>query len=46
MLAFTNKIKSIKAHIPEKVKIYIKQNLPKKLNIFKKYGYKIELFNF
>ncbi len=44
MLAFTNKIKSIKAHIPEKVKIYIDSFLKKEIEYFqKKYGYKIEL---
>ena len=45
MLAFTNKIKSIRAHIPEKIKIYIESFLKKEIDYFqKKYGYKIELF--
>ena len=44
MLAFTNKIKSIKASIPEKVKTYIVSFLKKEIDYFqKKYGYKIEL---
>ena len=44
MLAFTNKIKSIRAHIPEKIKIYIESFLKKEIDYFqKKYGYKIEL---
>ncbi len=43
MLAFNNKIKIIKAFIPEKVKLYIDTNLSKELNYFqKKYSYKIE----
>ena len=36
MLAFNNKIKIIKAYVPEKVKLYIDTNLSKKLIIFKK----------
>jgi len=45
MLAFTNKIKSIRAYIPEKIKIYIESFLKKEIDYFqKKYGYKIELF--
>ncbi len=44
MLAFNNKIKIIKAYVPEKVKLYIETNLSKELNYFqKKYSYKIEL---
>jgi len=43
MLAFNNKIKIIKAFVPEKVKLYIDTNLSKELNYFqKKYSYKIE----
>ena len=45
MLAFTNKIKSINAYIPEKIKIYIESFLRKEIDYFqKKYGFKIELF--
>ncbi len=44
MLAFTNKIKSIRAYIPEKIKIYIESFLKKEIDYFQeKYGYKIEL---
>ena len=45
MLAFTNKIKSINAYIPEKIKIYIDSFLKKEIDYFqKKYGFKIQLF--
>ena len=45
MLAFTNKIRSINAHIPEKIKIYIDTFLKKEIEYFqKKYNYKIEFF--
>ena len=44
MLAFTNKIKSINAYVPEKVKIYINSLLDKEIDYFqKKYSYKIEI---
>ena len=44
MLAFNNKIKIIKAYVPEKVKLYIESNLSKELNYFqKKYSYKIDI---
>ncbi len=44
MLAFNNKIKIIKAYLPEKVKLYIESNLSKELSYFqKKYSYKIDL---
>ena len=44
MLAFNNKIKIIKAYVPEKVKLYIDSNLSKELSYFqKKYSYKIDL---
>ncbi len=43
MLAFNNKIKIIKAFVPDKVKLYIETNLSKELNHFqKKYSYKID----
>ena len=43
MLAFNNKIKIIKAYVPDKVKLYIESNLSKELAYFqKKYAYKIE----
>ena len=43
MLAFNNKIKIIKAYVPDKVKLYIDTNLSKELNYFqKKYSFKID----
>ena len=36
LLAFTNKVKIIKAHIPEKVKIYIENKLIKEVEYFQK----------
>ena len=36
LLAFTNKVKIIKAHIPEKVKIYIENKLIKEIEYFQK----------
>ena len=43
MLAFNNKIKIIKAYVPDKVKLYIEGNLSKELSYFqKKFAYKIE----
>ncbi len=43
MLAFNNKIKIIRAYVPDKVKLYIESNLSKELTYFqKKYAYKIE----
>ena len=36
MLAFNNKIKIIKAYVPEKVKLYIETNLSKELSYFQK----------
>ncbi len=45
MLAFTNKIKAIKAFVPEKIKIYININLKKEIDYFEtKYSYKISFF--
>ena len=45
LLAFTNKVKIIKAYIPEKVKIYIEHKLFKQIEYFeKKYSFKINLF--
>ena len=45
LLAFTNKVKIIKAYIPEKVKIYIENKLFKQIEYFeKKYSFKINLF--
>ena len=45
LLAFTNKVKTIKAYIPEKVKIYIENNLSKEIEYFeKKYSFKINFF--
>ena len=42
LLAFTNKVKIIKAHIPEKVKLYIDNNLSNEIEYFeKKYLFKI-----
>ncbi len=46
MLAFNNKIKIIKAYVPDKVKLYIDTNLSKEINYFqKKYSYKIEFID-
>ena len=45
-LAFTDKIKIIKAHIPEKVKVFIEKNLIEEFQYFqKKYSFKIELLS-
>ncbi len=42
LLAFTNKVKIIKAHVPEKVKLYIELKLSKEIEYFeKKYSFKI-----
>ncbi len=42
LLAFTNKVKFTKAHIPEKVKLYIESKLSKEIEYFqKKYSLKI-----
>ena len=44
LLAFTNKVKIIKAHIPEKVNMYISNNLSKEIQYFeKKYLFKINI---
>ncbi|MFL2889437.1 MAG: Rne/Rng family ribonuclease [Pelagibacteraceae bacterium] len=46
MLAFTNKIKYIKANIPPKIKIYIENILKKEIDYFqKKYKFKIEFID-
>ena len=43
-LAFTDKVKIIKAYVPEKVKIFIQKNLLEELKYFqKKYSFKIEI---
>ena len=45
-LAFAEKVKIIKAHIPEKVKLYVETNFLEELNYFqKKYQYKIEILS-
>ena len=36
MLAFNNKIKIIRAYVPDKVKLYINANLSKELSYFQK----------
>ena len=44
LLAFTNKVKIIKAYIPEKVNMYISNNLSKEIQYFeKKYLFKINI---
>ena len=44
MLAFTNKIKIIKAYLPEKIKLYIETVLKKEIDYFqKKYSFTIEI---
>ncbi len=43
LVSFTNKVKIIKTYIPEKVKLYIENNLSKEIEYFqKKYSFKIE----
>ena len=45
-LAFAEKVKIIKAHIPEKVKLHVETNFLEELNYFqKKYQYKIEILS-
>ena len=45
LLAFTNKVKIIKANVPEKVKLYIESKLAKEIEYFeKKYLFKINFF--
>ena len=45
-LAFTDKVKIIKCYIPEKVKLYIENNLVEELRFFqKKYPIKIEILS-
>ena len=42
LLAFTNKVKIIKAYVPEKVKLYIENKVSKEIQYFeKKYSFKI-----
>ena len=44
LLAFTEKVKIVKSYVPEKVKIYIENNLSEELRYFqKKYSFKIEI---
>ncbi len=44
LLAFTNKVKIIKAYVPEKVDLYIENNLSKEIQYFeKKYLFKINI---
>ena len=46
LLAFNSKVKIIKAHIPEKVKLYIEKKLFKEIEYFqKKYALKINFLN-
>ena len=45
-LAFTEKVKIVKAYVPEKVKIFIELNLLEELKFFqKKYSFKVEIFS-
>ena len=45
-LAFTDKVKVIKSYVPEKVKIFIENNLLDELKYFqKKYSFKIEILS-
>ena len=45
-LAFTDKVKHIKSHVPEKVKLFIEKNLDDELKYFqKKYLFKIEVIS-
>ena len=46
LLAFTDKVKIIKASIPEKVKLFIESKLSKEIEYFeKKYSFKINFFS-
>tara|TARA_A100001011_G_C14173833_1_gene783744 strand:- start:290 stop:1186 length:897 start_codon:yes stop_codon:yes gene_type:complete len=46
LLAFTNKVKIIKAYIPEKVKLFIENKLSKEIQYFeKKYSFKIDFLS-
>ena len=46
LLAFTEKVKILKAYVPEKVKIFIERNLLEELKYFqKKYSFKIEILS-
>ena len=45
-LAFTDKVKIVKAYVPEKVKIFIELNLLEELKFFqKKYSFKVEILS-
>jgi len=45
LLSFTNKVKIIRAYIPEKVKLYIENNLFEEIKYFeKKYSFEIKFF--
>ena len=45
-LAFTEKVKILKTYVPEKVKLFIENNLIEELKLFqKKYSLKIEIFS-
>ena len=45
LLSFTNKVKVIKAYIPEKVKLFIENKLSKEIKYFeKKYSFEIKFF--
>ena len=46
LLAFTDKVKIIKAYVPEKIKMYIEKNLLEELKYFqKKYLFKVEILS-
>ncbi len=46
LLAFTDKVKTIKTYIPKKIKIFIEKNFFEELKYFeKKYQFKIEIFS-
>tara|TARA_B100000242_G_scaffold292165_1_gene266972 strand:+ start:617 stop:2425 length:1809 start_codon:yes stop_codon:yes gene_type:complete len=45
-LAFTDKVKIVKSYVPEKVKIFIENNLLEELKYFQnKYSYKVEILS-
>ena len=45
-LAFTDKVKIVKTHVPEKVKLFIEKNLIDELKYFqKKYSFKVEILS-
>ena len=44
-LAFTDKVKIIFAHVPEKIKLFIEKNFQEELDYFKKISFKVEVMS-